>query len=82
MATTDLNLTLIGNTKQDILLSTSSSFIVENFQGIYLKWRVKDSATGEGNISPYERIKFNYDIEVWNGTGNALEQAKIHIVRD
>ena len=82
MATTDENITLIGSTKQTILLSTSNHFIVENFQGIYLKWRIKGTTTGEGNISPYERIKFDYDVEVWNETGNATEQAKIHIIRD
>jgi head-tail adaptor len=82
VATTDENITLIGNTKQDVLLSTSSSFIVENFQGIYLKWRIKGTTTGEGNMSPYERIKFDYDVEVWNQTSSPTEQSKIHIIRD
>ena len=40
MAITDTNITLVGNTPQDILLGTSSSFIVQNVSNNDLRFKI------------------------------------------
>lgn len=57
MAITDTNITLVGNAPQDILLGSSSSFIVQNISNNDLRFKVKGSSIEYGGIlSPRESL--------------------------
>lgn len=77
MAITDTNIILIGNKPQDILLGSSSSFIVQNISNNDLRFKVKGSSIEYGGIlSPYESLSFACDITIW--TNNAI----VYVIRD
>ena len=77
MAITDTNIILIGNKPQNILLGSSSSFIVQNISNCTARFKVKGSSIEYGGIlSPYESLSFACDITIW--TSNA----KVYVIRD
>lgn len=66
MAITDTNITLAGSIPQDILLGTSSSFIVQNISNNTVRFKVKGSSVEYGGVlSPKESFSFACDITVW-----------------
>ena len=77
MAITDTNIILIGNKPQNILLGSSSSFIVQNISNCTVRFKVKGSSIEYGGIlSPYESLSFACDITIW--TNNAI----VYVIRD
>ena len=77
MAITDTNITLVGNTPQDILLGTSSSFIVQNISNCTVRFKVKGSGIKYGGVlPPYKSLSFACDITIW--TNNAI----VYVIRD
>ena len=77
MAITDTNITLVGNAPQDILLGSSSSFIVQNISNNDLRFKVKGSSVEHGGVlSPNESFSFVCDITIW--TNNAI----VYVIRD
>lgn len=81
--TTNQNITLTGNTKQSVLLETSTSFIVQNTSDSLLRFKIKDSDIQSGGvIKPFEKVEFNYDIEIWANSTNNKSIISLYIVRD
>ena len=79
MAITDTNITLVGNTPQDILLGASSSFIVQNISNNTVRFKVKGSSIEYGGVlSPMQSFSFACDITVWTEVQSAL----IYVIRD
>lgn len=80
MAITDTNITIVGNAPQDILLGTSSSFIVQNISNNTVRFKVKGSSVGHGGVlSPKESFSFACDITVWTVIP---EDTLIYVIRD
>ena len=83
MAIIDTNITLVGNTSQDILLGTSSSFIVQNVSNNTLRFKVKGSSVEHGGVlSPNESFNFACDITVRAGISSDTASSLIYIIRD
>lgn len=83
MAIIDTNITLVGNTPQDILLGTSSSFIVQNVSNNTLRFKVKGSSVEHGGVlSPNESFNFACDITVRAGISSDTASSLIYIIRD
>lgn len=83
MAITDTNITLVGNTPQDILLGTSSSFIVQNISNNDLRFKVKGSSVQYGGVlSPRESFSFAHDITVWAGISSDTASSLVYVIRD
>ena len=83
MAITDTNIILTGNKPQDILLGTSSSFIVQNASNNTLRFKVKGSSVKYGGVlSPNESFNFACDITVWAGISSDTASSLIYIIRD
>lgn len=77
MAITDTNITLVDNIPQDILLGTSSSFIVQNILNSTVRFKVKGSSIEYGGIlSPNESLSFACDITIWSN------DAIVYVIRD
>lgn len=59
--TTNQNITLTGNTKQSVLLETSTSFIVQNTSDSLLRFKIKDSDIQSGGvINGYDIDRFSF----------------------
>ena len=83
MAIIDTNITLVGNTSQDILLGTSSSFIVQNVSNNTLRFKVKGSSVDYGGVlSPNESFNFACDITIWAGISSDTASSLIYVIRD
>lgn len=83
MAITDTNITLVGNKPQDILLGTSSSFIVQNISNNDLRFKVKGSSVQYGGVlSPRESFSFAHDITVCADISLDTIDSLIYIIRD
>lgn len=83
MAITDTNIILIGNKPQDILLGSSSSFIVQNISNNDLRFKVKGSSVQYGGVlSPRESFSFSYDITVCADISLDTIDSLIYIIRD
>ena len=83
MAITDTNITLVGNTSQDILLGTSSSFIVQNVSNNDLRFKVKGSSIEHGCVlSPKESFNFACDITVWANISLDTISSLVYVIRD
>ena len=83
MAITDTNIILIGNKPQNILLGSSSSFIVQNISNNDLRFKVKGSSVEHGGVlSPRETFSFAHDITVWAGISSDTANSLIYIIRD
>ena len=83
MAITDTNIILIGNKPQNILLGSSSSFIVQNVSNNDLRFKVKGSSVEHGGVlSPNESFSFAYDITVWADISLDTISSLIYIIRD
>ena len=83
MAIIDTNITLVGNTSQDILLGTSSSFIVQNVSNNTLRFKVKGSSVEYGGVlSPNESFSFACDITVWAGISSDTASSLVYVIRD
>lgn len=83
MAIIDTNITLVGNTPQDILLGTSSSFIVQNVSNNTLRFKAKGSSVKHGGVlSPNESFNFACDITVWAGISPDTASSLIYVIRD
>ena len=83
MAITDTNITLVGNTSQDILLGTSSSFIVQNVSNYTVRFKVKGSSVEYGCIlSPRESFSFACDITVCAGISSNTLSSLVYVIRD
>ena len=83
MAITDTNIILIGNKPQNILLGSSSSFIVQNISNNDLRFKVKGSSVEYGGVlSPRESFSFAYDITVWADISLDTISSLIYIIRD
>ena len=83
MAITDTNITLVGNTPQDILLGASSSFIVQNISNCTVRFKVIGSSIEHGGVlSPNESFSFACDITVWTSISSDTAKSLIYIIRD
>ena len=83
MAITDTNIILVGNAPQDILLGTSSSFIVQNISNCTVRFKVKGSSVEHGGVlSPNESFSFACDITVWTSMSSDTAKSLIYIIRD
>lgn len=83
MAITDTNIILIGNKPQDILLGSSSSFIVQNISNNDLRFKVKGSSVQYGGVlSPRESFSFACDITVCADISLDTIDSLIYIIRD
>ena len=83
MAITDTNIILVGNKPQNILLGSSSSFIVQNISNNDLRFKVKGSSIEYGGIlSPRESFSFAHDITVWADISLDTISSLIYIIRD
>ena len=83
MAITDTNIILVGNKPQDILLGSSSSFIVQNVSNNDLRFKVKGSSVEHGGVlSPNESFSFACDITVWANISLDTISSLIYIIRD
>ena len=83
MAPTDTNITLVGNTPQDILLGTSSSFIVQNVSNYTVRFKVKGSSVEHGGVlSPNESFNFACDITVWANISLDTISSLVYVIRD
>ena len=83
MAITDTNITLVGNKPQNILLGSSSSFIVQNISNCTVRFKVKGSSIEYGGIlSPRESFSFAHDITVWADISLDTISSLIYIIRD
>ena len=83
MAIIDTNITLVGKTPQDILLGTSSSFIVQNVSNNTLRFKVKGSSVNRGGVlSPNESFSFACDITVWAGISSDTANSLVYVIRD
>ena len=83
MAIMDTNITLVGYAPQDILLGTSSSFIVQNVSSNDLRFKVKGSSVEYGGIlSPRESFSFACDITVWAGISSNTLSSLVYVIRD
>ena len=80
---TNQNIILTGNTSQSILLGTSTSFIVQNTSDKILRFKVKDSSIETGGIfEAFEKISFNYDIDVWVDNKDSNSVVSLYVLRD
>ena len=83
MAITDTNMILIGNKPQNILLGSSSSFIVQNISNNDLRFKVKESSVQYGGVlSPRESFSFAHDITVCADVSLDTIDSLIYIIRD
>ena len=83
MAIIDTNITLAGNTPQDILLGTSSSFIVQNISNYTVRFKVKGSSVEHGGVlSPNESFSFAHDITVWANISLDTISSLVYVIRD
>ena len=83
MAITDTNITLAGNTPQDILLGASSSFIVQNISNYTVRFKVKGSSVEYGGVlSSNESFSFACDITVWTEIPSDTSSSLIYVIRD
>lgn len=83
MAITDTNIILIGNKPQDILLGSSSSFIVQNISNNDLRFKVKGSSIQYGGVlPPRESFSFVCDITVCADISLDTIDSLIYIIRD
>ena len=83
MAIIDTNITLVGNTPQDILLGASSSFIVQNVSNNDLRFKVKGSSVEYGGVlSPRESFNFACDITIWAGISSDRLSSLVYVIRD
>ena len=83
MAITDTNITLVGNAPQDILLGSSSSFIVQNISNNDLRFKVKGSSVEYGGVlSPRESFSFADDITVWADISLDTISSLVYVIRD
>ena len=83
MAIVDTNITLAGNTPQDILLGTSSSLIVQNVSNYTVRFKVKGSSVEHGGVLLLnESFNFACDITVWAGISSDTANSLIYIIRD
>ena len=83
MAITDTNITLVGNAPQDILLGSSSSFIVQNISNNDLRFKVKGSSVEYGGVlSPRESFSFADDITVWADISLDTISSLVYVTRD
>lgn len=81
--TTNQNINLTENISQSILLGTSTAFIVQNTSDKILRFKVKDSSVENGGvIEPFEKIEFNYDIDIWVDDKNNKSIVSLYVVRD
>jgi hypothetical protein len=81
--TTNQNIILTGNTSQSVLLGTSTAFIVQNTSDKILRFKVKDSTVANGGVfEAFEKIEFNYDIDVWVDSKNNKSIVSLYVVRD
>ena len=78
---TDSNLILTGSTPKDILIGTSTSFIVQNLSDKRIHYKIKDSASGGGLLEPLEPYAFNYNITVWQDSSIPDTNANLYVVR-
>ena len=80
----DSNVVLTGTIPQDILLGTSTSFIVQNlseFRDVYFK--IKDSAVDNGGkIKPNQTFRFASDITVTLDSADNNVKSSLYIMRD
>ena len=80
---TDQNIILTGNASQSVLLEGSTSFIVQNTSDKILRFKVKDSNIGTGGIfEAFEKISFNYDIDVWTDGKDSNSVVSLYVLRD
>lgn len=79
MAVTDSNID-VTKVKQDILISTSTSFKVQNLSNMDIRFRVAGSSVKGGIIAPKGVMAFDYDIEVWGDIKTGVLAA--YVVRD
>ena len=83
MAIIDTNITLAGNTSQDILLGTSSSFIVQNVSNYTVRFKVKGSSVEHGGVlSPNDSFSFAHDITVWANISLDTISSLVYVIRD
>lgn len=83
MAITDAEITLVGKTPQDILLGTSSSFVVQNLSNCTVRFKVKGSSVGNGGIlPPRESFSFACDITVWTKVASDTASSLLYVIRD
>lgn len=81
--TTNQSIILTGNVAQSVLLGTSTAFIVQNTSDKILRFKIKDSSVANGGvIEPFEKVEFNYDIDVWVDSKNNNSIVSLYIVRD
>jgi len=81
MATTNENITLSDSTTQNILLGSSTSFIVQNLSDKRIHYKIKDSIVTGGIMMPYESYSFNYDITVWQDSSVPTTTSTLFILR-
>ena len=81
---TDSNVVLTGTTPQNILIGTSTAFIVQNlseYRDVYFK--IKDSAVATGGkIKPNETFSFASDITVNLDTADEDSKTTLYIMRN
>ena len=80
---TNQNIVLTGNASQSVLLQDSTSFIVQNTSDKILRFKVKDSSVSTGGIfEAFEKIAFNYDIDVWTDGKDDNSVVLLYVLRD
>jgi hypothetical protein len=81
---TDLNVVLTGTTPQNILLDTSTAFIVQNlseFRDVYFK--IKDSSVENGGkIKPNQTFSFASDITLTLDTADENSKSTLYVMRN
>ena len=81
---TDSNVVLTGTTPQNILLGTSTGFIIQNlseYRDVYFK--IKDSGViSGGKIKPNEAFSFAADITVVLDSADDVAKSTLYIIRD
>lgn len=81
---TNSNLTLTGTTPQNVLLGTSSSFIVQNISEYRdVLFKIKDSAVTEwGKIKPNQSFSFASDMTFTLSTSDTSAKSTLYVIRD
>ena len=79
---TDSNVTLVGNNVATISLGSSTGIIVQNLSSNKVRFKVSGSSTEVGGIfEPFEKLEFNYDIDVWADDVYFQNDIKLYVLK-
>lgn len=79
---TDLNITLLGNTPQDIVLSGSGMTVQNKSETETLIVKLQGSSAIGGFIYPKSSANFGSSITIWNPTANAPQKVDLYVVKN